>query len=78
MYSLDTIRSLNAKAAAPVEDNFSRLCSFTRSPRGIVLHSALKRSTAHLDGDEAAKFLRMAARNRTPAKRNALIESYFS
>lgn len=78
MYSLDIIKSLNAKAAAPAEDNFSRLCSFTRSAQGVVLHSALKRSTAFLEGNEAAKFLRMAARNRTPARRNALIESYFS
>ena len=80
MYSLDTIKSLNAKAAtAPaVETETTRHCSFVRSSQGVVLHSARQRSTVFLSGNDAAKFLRMAARNRSPARRDALIESYFA
>ena len=80
MYSLEQIKKLNAAAAtAPAPENeLSRRCSFVRSSQGIVLHSAKLRSTCFLDGNEAAKFLRMAARNRTPERRDKLIESYFT
>jgi len=80
MYSLEQIKKLNAVAAtAPAPENeLSRHCSFVRSSQGIVLHSAKLRSTCFLDGNEAAKFLRMAARNRTPERRDKLIESYFT
>ena len=80
MYSLEQINKLNAAAVAakPVESETSRHCSFVRSSQGVVLHSAKQRSTAFLDGNEAAKFLRMAARNRSPERRDKLIESYFT
>ena len=80
MYSLETIKKLNAEAAvrAAAETETTRHCSFVRSSQGVVLHSAKLRSTAFLDGNEAARFLRLAARNRTPGRRDALIESYFT
>lgn len=80
MYSLDTIKKLNAEAAtrAAAETETTRHCSYVKSLQGVVLHSAKQRSTCFLDGNEAARFLRMAARNRTPVRRDALIESYFT
>lgn len=80
MYSLETIQKLNAEAAvrAATETETTRHCSYVRSSQGVVLHSAKLRSTCFLDGNDAAKFLRMAARNRTPDRRDALIESYFT
>lgn len=80
MYSLEEIKFINAAAAKSTvaENELSRHCSFVRSSQGIVLHSAKLRSTCFLDGNEAAKFLRMAARNRTPERRDKLIESYFT
>lgn len=80
MYPLETIKSLNEQAAtAPApETETTRHCSFVRSSQGIVLHSAKQRSTVFLSGNDAAKFLRMAARNRTPFRRDKLIESYFT
>lgn len=80
MYSIEQIKKMNAAAAttpAP-ENETTRHCSFVRSSQGIVLHSAKLRSTVFIDGNEAAKFLRMAARNRTPERRDKLIESYFT
>ena len=78
MYSLEQIKKMNAASITPVETETTRHCSFVRSSQGIVLHSAKLRSTCFLDGNEAAKFLRMAARNRTPERRDKLIESYFT
>ncbi len=79
MYSIETIKKLNAEAAtrAAAETETTRHCSYVKSSQGVVLHSAKLRSTCFLDGNEAAKFLRLSARNRTPARRDALIESYF-
>lgn len=80
MYSLETIKKLNAEAAvrAASETETTRHCSYVKSAGGVVLHSAKRRSTLFLDGLIAARFLRMAARNRTPGRRDALIESYFT
>ena len=80
MYPLETIQKMNEQAAtAPAaETETTRHCSFVRSSQGVVLHSAKQRSTVFLSGNDAAKFLRMAARNRTPLRRDKLIESYFT
>lgn len=80
MYSLETIKKLNAEAAtrAAAETETTRHCSFVRSAQGVVLHSAKQRSTLFIDGLIAARFLRMSARNRMPAARDRLIESYFT
>ena len=80
MYSLDTLKKMNADAVtrATAETETTRHCSFVRSSQGVVLHSARQRSTVFLSGNDAAKFLRMSARNRTPARRDAIIEAYFT
>lgn len=80
MYSIETIKKLNSEAAtrAAAETETTRHCSFVRSAQGVVLHSAKLRSTCFLDGNEAAKFLRMAARHRSGLRRDTLIESYFT
>lgn len=88
MYSLDVIVSTNAKAARKPEDPWSRACSFAASRGGVVLHSALRRSTAFIeDPTEARSFLRRARplqrkafrNHRSPAacRLNKLVESYF-
>ena len=83
MHSLETLHVLNARAARrsaqqAAETETSRHCSFVHNSRGLVLHSAKRRGIVFLEGVEAAKFLRLAAKNRRPEKRDVLIESYFT
>lgn len=48
MYSLETIKALNAKPRI-IRDNFNRDSSFVQSPKGFVIHSGIHRSTAFID-----------------------------
>lgn len=79
MYSLDVIKSMNARAAQrrPVENEITRHCSFCQSSAGVVLHSAKRRSTGFLRGRAASAFVRRWNRLRSAAKRDQLVESYF-
>ena len=80
MYCLSVIKSPSyqspAKHAAPALTN--RDCSYCRSRAGLVLHSAVHRSTVFLSKDSPIfrDTLRKLKR-RTQAGRNRLIESFF-
>jgi hypothetical protein len=57
MYSLETIKSINARATAKASrntDHLNREPSRCRSFRGLVLHSATLRSTVFFDFDNPA------------------------
>lgn len=78
MYHLDVLKSLNARAGAPVESETTRHCSFVQSAAGIVLHSAKQRSTIFLKGVSAAAFLRKVGVARSELRVDQIIESYFA
>jgi hypothetical protein len=80
MYSLNTIRQINASAASrPRETETTRLCSFIEQRDGsVILHSAKQRSTGWLSPKQAKAFhLEWRSTNSTD-KRNQIIESYFA
>lgn len=53
MYSLETIKSLNARPAIR-RDNFNRDSSFVESRSGFVIHSGIHRSTAFISKEDHA------------------------
>lgn len=78
MYSLNTIRHINAPKAVPAkEDAFSRHCSYHASPKGVVLHSAKHRSTGFIEGAQAKRFLADVQSTNSQTKKDAIVESYF-
>lgn len=78
MFDLATIRHMNERAAAPVEDNHSRHCSYAGDlSGGIVLHSAKLRNTLYLGPVGAKNFLRRWNSINSAESRDRLIESYF-
>jgi len=82
MYNLPTLYRLNANAGRNPcsETETTRHCSYTgNAEKGIVLHSAKKRSTAFVSaGNRAETFLLLRRVCRTPASLDKLVESYFS
>lgn len=83
MHSLAQINRMNNKAAAKVEDNHNRNCSFSQDSDGhIVLHSAKHRNTVYLGPKAAKHFLKrlapIADQGANQISINALIESYFN
>jgi len=81
MYCLAVIHKINADAAkAPKrETDQSRRCSYHRSSRGIVLHSARNRSTAFIEGKRRCdRFEVEWSATNSADKRDALVESYFN
>ena len=79
MYSLTTLRKINAEAAkAPRhETDATRRCSYKRSRAGIVLHSARQRSTAFIEGRRADLFEAAWLGTNSAEKRDQIVESYF-
>lgn len=79
MHSLQEIIRMNEKAAARVETNFDRHCSFEKDARGnVILHSARLRNTAFLPaGSAASKFLAAWWSRNSQEQRDRLVESYF-
>jgi len=79
MYCLSVIKSMNARAARrkAAENAFTRHSSYAVSRSGIVLHSAVWRSTVFISGPTAATFLRRVKAARSAAKRDAIINSHF-
>lgn len=79
MYSLNTLSHLNdLRAKAPKsETETTRHCSYAASPKGVVLHSAKRRSTAWLTPAKAKRFLVEWRGTNSQAKRDAVVESYF-
>lgn len=82
MYDLPTLSRLNANADRNLcsETETTRHCSYTGNPdKGIVLHSAKKRSTAFLSpGPRSETFLTLRRVCRSPESLDRLVESYFS
>lgn len=90
MYDINTLKGLNEAAyfrhrreqtgqRGPTETETLRHCSFLQSKRGIVLHSAKRRSTLFLGGATNVKrfLLAYASKNSVDAQ-DKLIESYFN
>jgi hypothetical protein len=80
MYALNVIVALNETAArAPKrETETTRHCSYAGdATKGIVLHSARRRSTAWLTPRKAKLFLAEYLGTNAAEKRDELIESYF-
>lgn len=79
MWDLPQIRKMNQPSKA-AETNFSRHCSFNGNVRrGIVLHSALKRSTAFVQpGAPAQEFLQAWQAAGSATERDAMVEQYFT
>ena len=86
MFDLDSIKAMNDRAvvnATRVEDNHNRECSYSGdSDRGLVLHSALRRSTVFVAGRntksaKAAEFLAAWFGTNSQDRRNSLVESHF-
>ena len=80
MYCLSGIKSPSyqspAKHAAPALT--ARDCSFCRSRSGLVLHSAVHRSTVFIYAtDPRFPAILRSLKRRTQAGRNRLIESFF-
>ena len=69
----------DAAAAKPrAETAFTRHCSYAKSPLGgLVLHSALHRSTVYLEGKAATNFLVSWFATNSAKKRDRLVESFF-
>lgn len=84
MYSLNTLHKVNAEACkAPArESETTRHCSYNvtvlNGKRNVILHSALRRSTACLEGRRATIFLTNVQGLNSAEARDAVIESYFS
>lgn len=78
MYCLDVIKSINNVSKAKAEDTFDRQCSFVEGPGGVVLHSALRRSTVFVDTSKPGESAFIARlKSSSPADLNSLIESRF-
>lgn len=78
MYDLATIHRINQPRAA-VETETTRHCSYVASAKGVVLHSAKKRSTVFLSPDRARLFLTLVKVTRADSSgRDRLIETYFN
>ena len=79
MYALEVLVSMNARVSAPAEDAYSRHCSYHETKQGIVLHSAILRSTAMITKPAERKvFLASWFGTNSAVKRDALVESYFN
>lgn len=81
MYALNTIIAMNNRIAstkATVETETTRHCSYKRSRGGIVLHSALQRSTGFLEGRRADLFEAAWLGTNSATKRDQIVESYFN
>ena len=84
MYCIATLKNINAIAAKkpPAENAFSRQSSWLESTsggkKGIVLHSASQRSTGWIEGAAARNFKLEILSTNSSAKRNSIIENYFS
>lgn len=80
MHSLQEIIRMNEKAAARVETNFDRHCSFEKDSRGnVILHSAKLRNTAFLPaGRKAEGFLTAWWSRNSQEQRDSLVEGYFA
>ncbi len=81
MYALSTIRRINAEACAKprlTEGETTRHCSYCKSDKGVVLHSALQRSTAFIEGATARNFLVSWFATNSATKRDRLVESFFN
>jgi hypothetical protein len=85
MYSLATIKKINNEAVKKAKASptgpasaFNRLCSYNQLIDGsVILHSALRRSTGHLNKRRAKTFLAGWFGTNSATKRNELVESYF-
>lgn len=77
MHGLQEIIRMN-RDYRPVEDNFSRNCSFSGDAlSGVILHSAKLRNTAFLPPVKAKRFLARWWSVNSVEARNRLVESYF-
>ncbi len=86
MYSLEVICAMNRNTSGlKAESETTRHCSFVKSNRGVVLHSAIHRNTVFLKpGGAMNEFLRQMA-DLDPAvhednvrRRDIVIERYFN
>ena len=78
MYSLDVIKSINARAVRAPETNFNRNSSFCRSLKGYVLHSGSERSTvfvSEIEHPECFRACRIYFRRAGAEARNGFIEA---
>lgn len=88
MYSLQTLRKLNAqRAAKPArEDETTRHCSHCvslktvrgREIRQVVLHSAKHRDTAYIEGAAATRFLAEIQATNSDVRRDAIVERWYN
>ena len=90
MYSLNTLRKINARAAeAPRgEDTFSRHCSHCVNvktdpepgvvSRSVVIHSAKHRNTAYLEGKRAENLLVALQASNSVVEHDRLIEEAYN
>lgn len=79
MYSLSIIKQLNATPRPKHESETTRHCSFSgTAQKGIVLHSAKKRSAVFLAaGTPAREFLACWHSTNSAIRRDAYVEAYF-
>lgn len=86
MYDINTLKGLNnaayvklRKTRSAPESETTRHCSWAQNAKGLILHSAKKRSTVFLGGDKNIRlFLSKWYGTNSAEKRDQLVESYFN